>query len=240
MLSQVYLTIITLKSECARQVGGGMGLVLRGSIYSWCINKLDVVSLSITTCNPFLAMKNTWAHTVHINEKQTLSRQTTPVASLRYYSMTKVFAQHSTEDHFIRTTKWNIWSNVCCYKPAKREGVLWADRIYLKQKNTHISNHSIGCPISLSLSLLSLAPFKYNAHTQIRRDLGGVGVEEIEEFGIELGLREEWRGRIDVIGPEGGWLYSHILLKAWLNEWTLFISGSQPTQHWGKCYYAQG
>jgi hypothetical protein len=32
MLSQVYLTIITLKSECARQVGGGMGIVLCGSI----------------------------------------------------------------------------------------------------------------------------------------------------------------------------------------------------------------
>jgi hypothetical protein len=49
--------------------------------------------------------------------------------------------------------------------PAKREGVLCADRIDLKQIYTQISNHSIGCPISLSLSLLSLAPFKYNAHT---------------------------------------------------------------------------
>lgn len=48
--------------------------------------------------------------------------------------------------------------------------------------------------------------------------MGGVGAEEIEELGLELGLREGWRGRIDVIGPEGGWLYNHILLKAGLNE----------------------
>lgn len=72
--------------------------------------------------------------------------------------------------------------------------------------------------LPLSFSAFSCSIQIQCTHTQIRRDLGGVGAEEIEELGLELGLREGWRGRIDVIGPEGGWLYDHILLKAGLNE----------------------
>lgn len=85
--------------------------------------------------------------------------------------------------------------------------------------------------LPLSFSAFSCSIQIQCTHTQIRRDLGGVGAEEIEELGLELGLREGWRGGGEglmwLVQKEGGCTIIFFWKQGSMNEHSSFQVTSQ-------------